>query len=322
MTAHALPGPIRRLAADQERMAAITKAGLTPLYRMLYPVTVEGAENVPTSGPAIIAANHLSFFDTVVLMLSMKRGTRFIGKAEYMDSWKTRHLFPALGMIPVQRQTGRQAMAALDTAANALRRGQMLVIYPEGTRSRDGCLHKGHTGVAELALATGAPIVPIGLVGTNRIQPIGARIPRPFRHANMRIGKPLRPDDYGGPKRRRRQQMTGDLMEAIRSLSQQTVSPDFAGDEPPMVRGGSESVYEVVRVTGESNVNWRQAAAHGLADVCARWDDSRVGEVKALRCEVDPSGRLAFTAEMSVSIKIRDDHVAIEGQQSHHGGTA
>lgn len=302
-----VPAALLRLANDPDRLTAYTKAGLTPLYRALFRVAVQGAENVPASGPAILAANHISFFDTVVLMFGLHRGTRFIGKAEYMDSWTTRYLFPALGMIPIERHAGRQAMAALDTAASTLRRGQLLAIYPEGTRSRDGNLHRGHTGVAELALATGAPIVPIGMVGTDRVQPIGSRFPRPFRPAIMRIGKPLSPSDYGGSKRRRRQSMTGDLMEAIRALSHQPVSLDFASDEPPLVRGGSESVYEVIRVVGESPLDWQSAAGRVVSNVCERWDDARVGEVKSLRCDVEPTGRLSFVAEMTVSIKVRDD---------------
>ena len=154
---------------DPERLARLTKVSLSPLYRLLYPVEVQGAENIPLAGGAILAANHVSFFDTVVLLFSVQRRASFVGKAEYMDSWKTKYLFPALGMIPIERSAGRQAMAALDTAAGVLRRGGLLAIYPEGTRSRDGFLHRGHTGVAELALATGSPIVPIGLVGTDRM---------------------------------------------------------------------------------------------------------------------------------------------------------
>lgn len=307
---HALKGrltePLARVLNDPDRMSAYTKAGLSPLYKALYRVEVSGTEHVPLDGPAIIAANHISFFDTVALMFGLPRVTRFIGKAEYMDSWKTRHVFPALGMIPIERTAGRQAMAALDTAAAALRRGQLLAIYPEGTRSRDGLLHRGHTGVAELALATGAPIVPIGLVGTDRIQPIGTRVPRPLRPAVMRIGKPLSPSDYGGSKRRRRQNLTSDLMEAIRSLSQQPVSPDFASDEPPIVRGGSESVYEVLTVTGVSMLDWQRAVRRSVAHACDRWDDARVGEVKALRCSIDETGRVAFVADVSVSIKVHD----------------
>jgi 1-acyl-sn-glycerol-3-phosphate acyltransferase len=301
------PGGFTRLAADQERISSFARAGLAPLYRLLYPVRVEGAEHIPVDGPAILASNHISFFDTVVLMFSMDRGTRFIGKAEYMDSWKTRYLFPALGMIPIERQAGRQAMAALNTGANALRRGELLAIYPEGTRSRDGRLHRGHTGVAELALMTGAPIVPIGLVGTDRIQPIGARFPRPFRRAVIRIGQPLHPADYGGPKRRRRHQMTGDLMEAIRSLCRQPVSEDFFIGEFSRMRGGSESVYEVLQVTGASPLDWHRAAGRGVASVCERWDDAHVGEIRRLRCEIADDGRLSFVAQLAVSIKIHDD---------------
>ncbi len=281
----------------------ITKAGLAPLYRQLYRVKVEGAQNIPTAGGAILAANHISFFDTVVLMLSVSRPTRFIGKAEYMDSFKTRHLFPALGMIPIERSVGRQAMAALDTAAGVLRGGELLAIYPEGTRSRDGLLHRGHTGVAELALLTGVPIVPIGLVGTDRIQPIGSRVPRPFRRAVMRVGRPILPGDYGGAKRRRRQQMTGDLMEAIRALSRQSVSNDFADDEPPVVRGGSESVYKVMHIVAESTTSWASAANVGVGHLCSRWDDARVGEISGLSCRIDAHGQLSFVADMRVSIK-------------------
>jgi 1-acyl-sn-glycerol-3-phosphate acyltransferase len=181
-----------------ERLYRTTRAIIGAAYRTLTPVRARDAHHLPASGPVILAANHVSFFDTVVLMLSVPRRTYFIGKAEYMDSWTTRHLFPAFGLIPIERDAARQAMAALEVAADVLRRGDVLAIYPEGTRSRDGLLHRGHTGVAQLALMTGAPIVPIGLVGTDRIQPIGARVPRPYRHAEIRFGAPLHPDDYGG----------------------------------------------------------------------------------------------------------------------------
>ena len=100
-----------------------------------------------------------------------------------MQSWTTRRLFPAMGLIPIDREQARRAVAALEIAAGVLRRGDVLGIYPEGTRSRDGLLHKGHTGVAQLSLMSGAPIVPVGLVGTDHIQPVGTKVPRPFRGA-------------------------------------------------------------------------------------------------------------------------------------------
>ena len=146
----------------------------------------------------------------------------------------------------------------------------MLGIYPEGTRSRDGLLHKGHTGVAQLAMMTGAPIVPVGLVGTDRIQPVGAKVPRPYRKAEIRFGHPLDPAAYGGSSRRRRQQMTADLMESVRRLSGRPTSDDFASDEPPLIRGGTESVYEIRRhvrpcrvVASGGALRRRRAAARG-----------------------------------------------------------
>jgi 1-acyl-sn-glycerol-3-phosphate acyltransferase len=206
---------------DSERLYRAIRSVTNPLYRGLLRVKVEHRERVPEGGGAIVASNHISFFDSVALLQSIPRRAFFIGKAEYMHSWTTRRLFPAMGLIPIEREQARKALAALEVAASVLTRGDVLTIYPEGTRSRDGLLHKGHTGVAQLALMSGAPIVPVGLVGTDQIQPIGSRVPRPFRRAVVRFGEPLDPNAYGGSSRRRRQMLTDDLMEAIRRLSRQ-----------------------------------------------------------------------------------------------------
>ncbi len=290
--------------ASNERLYRVVRGVVRPLYRSLTPVRVFGAENLPTSGGAIVAANHISFFDTVVLMLSVPRKTFFVGKAEYMDAWTTRRLFPALGLIPIERTAAKQAMNALGVAADALAKGHVLGIYPEGTRSRDGLLHKGHTGAAQLALMTGAKIVPVGLIGTDKIQPIGTRVPRPFRRAEIHFGVPLDPASYGGTARRRRQQLTNDLMESVRMLSRQPTSDDFASDEPPLIRGGNESVYEVRRVSGRG-VSFKQAARFAVEDTCGRLDDARVGEVRELRCEIDATGAVRFRTEMMISVKYR-----------------
>ena len=183
---------------DGGRLYRSIRVVLGAAYRLLIPVKVVGVEHLPRQGAVILAANHLSFFDTVVLMFSVPRRTYFVGKAEYMDSWTTRRLFPAFGLIPIERAAARQAMAALSVAADALAQGHVLGIYPEGTRSRDGLLHRGHTGVAQLAMMSGALVVPVGLVGTDRIQPVGARVPRPFRRAEIRFGPALDPAAYGG----------------------------------------------------------------------------------------------------------------------------
>ena len=122
-------------------------------------------------------------------------------------------------MIPVDRSDGRRAIAALKIAAGVLQAGSMFAIYPEGTRSPDGALHAGHTGVAYLSMATGVPIVPAGIVGTNRVQPPGTRVPRPFRPVTVRFGSPIDPTIYAGSRRHRRRLITNDVMASIQSLS-------------------------------------------------------------------------------------------------------
>jgi len=297
--------------SEGDRFYVVVRTTVRCLYRAMTPVRVVGAEHVPQSGPVIVAANHISFYDTIVLALSVPRRTYFVGKAEYMDSWKTRKLFPALGLIPIDREAARKAAAALEVAAGVLRGGNVLGIYPEGTRSRDGLLHKGHTGVAQLALMTGAVVVPAGIVGTDQIQPVGAKLPRPFRRGELRFGPPIDPAAYGGPPRRRRQLLTSDLMEAIRQLCGRPTSDDFASDEPPMVRGGTDSVYQVHRANGVG-ANWRQAARFAVAETCGRHDDARVGEVRSLACHVEADGSVRFATEIAVSVKYRPQLATIE----------
>ena len=293
-------------AGESERLYRAIKSVATPLYRGLMRVDVEHRDRVPDAGGVIVAANHISFFDSVALLQSIPRRAFFIGKAEYMRSWTTKHLFPAMGLIPIEREQARKAMAALEVAASVLHRGDVLSIYPEGTRSRDGLLHKGHTGVAQLALLSGSPIVPVGLVGTDRIQPVGARVPRPFRRAVVRFGEPLDPGAYGGSSRRRRQMMTDDLMEAIRRLSRQGVSDDFASAEPPLVRGGTESVYQVHTIGGVG-ATFGQAARFAVAGVCSQFDDGRVGSIRKLGCRIQPDGTVRFDAEVAVSVKYQPE---------------
>jgi 1-acyl-sn-glycerol-3-phosphate acyltransferase len=207
-------------------LAGAARVAAGPLYRLLWPIRIDGLEHVPARGPAIIAANHISFFDSVALIMAVRRPLSFVGKAEYLDSWRTRHLLPALGMIPVSRTSARQALGALHLAAGVLARSGLFAIYPEGTRSRDGDLAPGHTGVAHIAVASGALIIPTGIIGTAGIQPPGARVPRPFRAAAIRFGPPIDPSSYGGGRRTRRRRITEDVMTAIQSLSGQQRRPE------------------------------------------------------------------------------------------------
>ena len=140
-----------------------TRRVLGPVARRLWHIEQDGYDRLPDEGPAILCPNHISFLDSAFLMLTVPRNISFVGKAEYMDSWKTKHLFPAMGMIPIDRAGGDRSQSALDVAAEVLGRGELFGIFPEGTRSRDGVLYKGRTGAARLATRIGCPIYPVGI---------------------------------------------------------------------------------------------------------------------------------------------------------------
>src|SRR5438270_13455860 len=142
----------------------VLKAVLTPILRFFYRVRVEGSEHLPRSGPIILASNHLSFSDSIFLPLVLRRRITFVAKAEYFEDKKTAWFFRAVGQIPIKRGGGSASQRALDSAMGVLRDGGMFGIYPEGTRSPDGCLYKGHTGVARLALQSGAPVIAVAMV--------------------------------------------------------------------------------------------------------------------------------------------------------------
>ena len=170
--------------------------------RVVYRPVVEGLENIPTDGPVILAANHLSFIDSVVIPMVVPRRVSFLAKAEYFTGTGvkgslSRWFFSSLGHVPVHRGKGRDARAALDTAAEILARGDAFAIYPEGTRSLDGKLHRGRTGVARMALESGAPVVPVGIIGTDKVQPVGSRFPK-IVPVTVRFGEPLDFSRYDG----------------------------------------------------------------------------------------------------------------------------
>lgn len=180
----------------------ILKVVLTPILRVVYRVRVQGREHVPTRGPVILAANHRSFLDSVFIPLVLRRRVTYVAKAEYFDDPKTAWFFKACGQIPIRREGGSASEGALAAATDVLRRGGVFAIYPEGTRTRDGYTHRGHTGVARLALRTGAPIVPVGLVGTDECQPVDRKLPRLFRTVEVRFGAPIPAEHYASDDER------------------------------------------------------------------------------------------------------------------------
>jgi 1-acyl-sn-glycerol-3-phosphate acyltransferase len=203
----------------------LIRGALAPLARFVYRPQVEGVENVPTSGPVLFAPNHRSAIDTAVLALVSPRPVRFLGKAEYFSGrgLKGRALaafLTALGYVPVERGNAMAGLAALGAAREVLEAGETFAIYPEGTRSLDGRLHRGHTGVGSLALETGATVVPVALSGTERLLPVGKKVPR-FAKVTVRFGEPLDFSRYEGlgssPAIRRA--VTDEIMYSIMELS-------------------------------------------------------------------------------------------------------
>jgi 1-acyl-sn-glycerol-3-phosphate acyltransferase len=163
----------------------------------------------------------------------LPRNISFVGKAEYMDSWKTKYLFPALGMIPIDRSGGAKSVVALEAAESVLRRGELFGIFPEGTRSRDGHLYRGRTGAARLAMKLDCPIFPVGIIGTDSIQPPDAKLPKPFRECTIRIGRPIMPSRYRDrPARVVYRSMMDEVMYEIRELTGQVYRDVYAGQPP------------------------------------------------------------------------------------------
>lgn len=198
----------------------ILKIVLTPILYVVYRIRVEGKEHLPQSGAVILAANHRSFLDSIFIPLLVRRKVTFVAKAEYFDDPKTAWFFRAVGQIPIRREGGNASEGALAAATDVLAAGGVFGIYPEGTRTRDGYLHKGKTGVARLALATGAPIVPVGLIGSDECQPTDAKLPRLFKQVTIRFGPPIRPEHYAdrADDRLVLRQITDELMFEIGEL--------------------------------------------------------------------------------------------------------
>lgn len=188
--------------------------------------TVTGLEHVPDEGPFIVASNHLSFLDSIIIQALMPRPVAFFAKAEYFTTPGVKGrlmkaFFQSVGSIPVQRGEQAASVAALDSLVEILEADGGVGIYPEGTRSRDGRLYRGRTGVGWLALSTGAPVVPVGLIGTQRLQPAGRNAITPH-HFTLKVGEPLQ-FDHIGPKHPlpARRHATDRIVDAVAELTGQ-----------------------------------------------------------------------------------------------------
>ena len=220
----------------------LMKIILSPIFFLVFRVRVEGRDHLPRSGPAVLAADHQSFCDSLFLPLVVSRKVTYLAKAEYFDSKKTAWFFRAVGQIPIRREGGDASRRALETAQCVLADGHLLALYPEGTRSGDAFVHKGRTGVARLALEAAVPVIPVGIEGTEDVQPIGARFLRPFRPVSVRFGAPMRlsapVDEVSGRGRIdpvALRTFTDDLMHEIARLAHRPYVDEYvvrSGDEP------------------------------------------------------------------------------------------
>ena len=237
------------------KLQSRTRSVAGPLASRLWNIDQVGYDRLPADGPAILCPNHVSFLDSAFLMLTVPRNISFVGKAEYMDDWKTKFLFPAMGMIPIDRSGGSKSQAALDAAESVLARGELFGIFPEGTRSRDGDLYKGRTGAARLAMKIGCPIFPVGIVGTDEIQPIDAKVPKIGKGCSITIGRPIRPERYAGrgPEHLAWRSMIDEVLFEIREITGQTYHDVYSGqsDTGESVDSKVASVADERDPTGE-----------------------------------------------------------------------
>lgn len=243
---------------------------LGPLLRLFFPCKVVGAEYVPATGGAILVGNHVSVADSFFTPLHLRRRVYYLAKAEYftekgVKGWFKKMFFTGAGQVPIDRSGANSARDALDTGNRLLNRGELLGIYPEGTRSPDGRLYKGKTGVARMVLETGVPVVPIAMIGTDRVAPIGAKMWRPGR-IQMIVGRPLDFSRYEG--------MAGDRF-VERSMT-------------------DEIMYRLMELSGQEYVD--VYAAKVKADLEEAKKSGRPATPRASVAPIKPSGRAARRA--------------------------
>lgn len=205
-----------------------------PIVKAIFRPWIIGRRNVPAEGAAILASNHLSFVDSVFLPLMIDRPVSFLAKSDYftgkgLKGWATRMFFKATGQLPIDRSGGKASEASLNTGLQVLGRGDLLGIYPEGTRSPDGKLYRGRTGIARMALEAHVPVVPVVMVDTDTMMPIGTRIPRVAR-VGIVIGEPLDFSRFAGMESDRYilRSITDEIMVALQRIGEQEYEDVYA----------------------------------------------------------------------------------------------
>ncbi|HEX7246568.1 MAG TPA: lysophospholipid acyltransferase family protein [Actinomycetota bacterium] len=224
-----------------------------PLVKAIFRPWVVGRRNVPAEGAAILASNHLSFIDSVFLPLMIDRPMSFLAKSDYftgkgLKGWATRMFMKATGQLPIDRTGGKASEASLNTGLQVLGEGNLLGIYPEGTRSPDGRLYRGRTGIARMALEAHVPVVPVVMVDTDTVMPIGSRIPRVGR-VGVVIGEPLDFSRFAGMEGDRYilRSVTDEIMVALQRLGEQTYDDVYASSVKDRLPAGARAATSGTR---------------------------------------------------------------------------
>jgi 1-acyl-sn-glycerol-3-phosphate acyltransferase len=226
---------VGRVSDNESFYRFLKKIAIGPAIEYGFHPWVEGIKNIPSEGAAILASNHLSFSDSIFLAVAVPQKITFLAKAEYFNSpgirgKLTAAFFKSAGQVPVIRSGGSAGMSAINTAVDLLRSGHLVGIYPEGTRSPDGRLYRGKTGVARMALEAQVPVIPIAMFNTEKVQPIGRVRPNLNVNVGMRIGKPLDFSRYYGMEEDRfvLRSLTDEITYKIMELSEQEYVDKYA----------------------------------------------------------------------------------------------
>ncbi|QWS34835.1 lysophospholipid acyltransferase family protein [Curtobacterium aetherium] len=228
---------------------------LGPLILTLFRPWVIGREYVPTTGPVIFASNHVSFIDSVILPAVLDRRLSFLAKSDYftgrgLKGWATKTFFNAIGQLPIDRSGGKASEASLRTGLQVLARGEQLGIYPEGTRSPDGTLYRGRTGIARMVLEGRVLVVPVAMIGTREVQQIGQKFPK-FKRVGVVFGKPLDFSRFEGLETDRfiLRSVTDEIMHELRGLSRQQYEDVYATSVKERATTARETVMRERRAT-------------------------------------------------------------------------
>ena len=236
---------------------ALKRIFIGPIVKLLFRPWVKGRDNVPESGPAILASNHLSFSDSIFMPLMVRRPVVFLAKQEYftgkgLEGWLTAAFFRLTNQLPMDRSGGAASTASLGAGAGILRDGGLLGIYPEGTRSPDAKLYRGKVGVARLALEARVPVVPVAMIGTEKVQPIGQRFPS-IRRVGIIFGRPLDFSEYyeRADDRAVQRLVTDRIMQELQRLSGQQYVDVYAATVKAQLAAKQEALRKAGTARGE-----------------------------------------------------------------------